>query len=157
MKIEDCSPWLRMREALLLMLLLSPCKPRSGGEIAMMQAGVQWVEFRPYVGGSSNSSSGGQLILTSLRCAGLAFAAGCEGCVVETHEMMVERGLPAEGSGAMGVVTAVGLLVTVDAEMAFEVVLAVEALLAARVGAGVHDAHGEAGIEGRGGRRGGAR
>lgn len=59
---------------------------------------------------------------------------------------MVERALPSEGTRAVFVVATVWLLVAVDAKMAFEVVLAVELLHAARVIAWMHNAHDRGGF-----------
>lgn len=96
-------------------------------------------------GGSSSSSSGsggGSQFLTASSGACFALASDSGGGVVQTHKVMVEGALPAEGACAVLVMTSVGLFVAVDAEVAFEVVLAVELLFATGEVAGVHDAHG---------------
>lgn len=54
---------------------------------------------------------------------------------------MVERAFPTEGTGAMGMVATVGLFIAVNAEVTFEVVLAIELFVAAGKGALVHHAH----------------
>lgn len=61
--------------------------------------------------------------------------------------MVVERAFPAEGAGAMLVVTFVRLFIAVDAEVTFEVVFAIELLLAARKIARMHDTHAKSRVQ----------
>lgn len=64
------------------------------------------------------------------------------GCVVAGHEVVVEGALPAKGAVAALVPTNVRRLSSVDALVAFEVVLPVELLSAAGMVAFVHSHHG---------------